>query len=130
MENARVLARILGPVLIISAAGILLNPGTSLQMIGEYGKSDALCYLGGFMALLLGLITLQFHNKWESHWPVVITITGWWAVVKGAALIVFPKAIMSWYEHAVTPKTLIVGLSILLVVGVYLTIKGYSRWCN
>ena len=90
METSKILARIIGPVMIIPAIGIFLNFNTYQGMIGEFSKSPSLCYLGGFMALLMGLVILQFHNKWEAGWPVVITILGWITIIKGVALIIFP----------------------------------------
>ncbi|HTY23079.1 MAG TPA: hypothetical protein VMC85_08105 [Desulfomonilaceae bacterium] len=126
MQTSRVLARVIGPSLIITGVGILLNLGTYQHMIEEYSKSASLCYLGGFVALLLGLIVLQFHNVWEARWPVVITILGWIAFIKGAVLIVFPGLIHNlWLPYVGSPVPLIVSLSISLVVGVFLTIKGY-----
>jgi hypothetical protein len=53
-QTSRVLARVIGPLLIIAAVGVLLNLGTYQHMIEEYSKSPSLCYLGGFAALLLG----------------------------------------------------------------------------
>ncbi len=121
METSKILARIIGPVMVIPAIGIFLNFNTYQGMIGEFSKSPSLCYLGGFMALLMGLIILQFHNKWEAGWPVIITILGWITIIKGVALIIFPGG--SWYVTG--PTTLIVSLGISCAVGAFLTIKGY-----
>ena len=123
MEASKILARIIGPAMVIPAIGIFLNFNTYQAMIGEFSKSPSLCYLGGFMALLMGLITLQFHNKWEAGWSVVITILGWIALIKGVALIMFPGS--SWY--VTSPTTLIVSLAISCAVGIFLTIEGYRR---
>ncbi|HMK35597.1 MAG TPA: hypothetical protein VK463_11050 [Desulfomonilaceae bacterium] len=126
MESSRVLARIVGPLLVISAVGIFLNLEAAQRLIEEYSKSFALCYLGGFMALLLGLVILQFQKTWETRWPVVITILGWIAVVKGAVLIVFPRQVLHlWSPIAVSPYPLIVSSAVSLAAGVFLTIKGY-----
>jgi hypothetical protein len=121
METSKILARIIGPVMIIPAIGIFLNFNAYQGMIGEFSKSPSLCYLGGFMALLMGLIILQFHNRWEAGWSVVITILGWIALIKGVALIIFPGS--SWY--VTSPTTLIISLGISCAVGIFLTIKGY-----
>ena len=121
METSKILARIIGPAMVIPAIGIFLNFNTYQAMIGEFSKSPSLCYLGGFMALLMGLIILQFHNKWEVVWPVVITILAWITLIKGVALIIFP----GFFWYATGPITLIVSLGISCAVGFFLTIKGY-----
>ena len=126
METPRVLAKIIGPLLIIPAAGVLFNLGAYQHVIEEFSKSVALCYLGGFVALLFGIIILHFHNSWEAHWTVIITILGWISVVKGAALIIFPGLMLNlWQPYMVTTAPLIVSSAISIVVGVFLTIKGY-----
>jgi hypothetical protein len=126
MQTSRILARIIGPILIVPAVGVFLNMEAYRSLVEEFSRNASLCYLGGFMALLTGLIILQFHNKWEARWPVVITILGWITVVKGALLIVFPGLVASmWSPYASGPITLIISLAISCAVGVFLTIKGY-----
>ncbi len=126
MQDSRVIAKIIGPLLVISALGMLLNLKTYQSLIQEFSKSASLCYLGGFLALALGLVILQFNNKWEAEWPVVITILGWISVVKGTILLVFPQLILGlWHPLTGTPTPLIVSSVISLAVGAFLTIKGY-----
>jgi hypothetical protein len=126
METSKILSRIIGPVLIIPAIGIFLNFSAYQGLIGEFIRSAALCYLGGFMALLMGLVILQFHNKWEASWSVLITILGWIILIKGLVLVLFPGAVIAWW-HALTasPVGLIVSLVISCAVGIFLTVKGY-----
>ena len=125
METSKVLARIIGPGLIVTALGVFFNLGRSQRMIEEFSKSPSLCYLGGFMALVMGLVILEFHCKWEAHWSVIITILGWMCVVKGVALILFPGFVPLWYPAMASSAPLIVSLGIYFVVGVFLTVKGY-----
>jgi hypothetical protein len=128
METSKILARIMGPAMIIPAAGVFLNFSQYQRLYEEFSKSPSLCYLGGFMALLLGLVVLQFHNRWEAGWPVIITIMGWVSVIKGAVLIIFPAAIISmWHPYTASSTALIVSLAISCAVGIFLTIEGYWR---
>ncbi len=116
----------MGPSLIVPAVGVLLNLEAYQGLVAEFSRSASLCYLGGFVALLLGLIVLQFHNKWEAGWPVVITILGWITLVKGAFLIVLPGLVSNlWHPLAASSGPFIVSLGISLVIGVFLTVKGY-----
>ena len=126
METSKILARIIGPAMIVPALGIFLNFNTYQSMIGEFSKSPSLCYLGGFMALLMGLVILQFHNKWEAGWPVIITILGWITLIKGLVLVLFPGSLIHlWHPLTANPTALIVSLVISCAVGIFLTIKGY-----
>jgi hypothetical protein len=126
METPRALARIMGPLLIIPALGVLLNLESYQRLIEEFSKSPGLCYLGGFVALLLGLVMLQFHSNWEARWPVMITILGWITFVKGVALILFPGFVSGlWHPFMTSAAPLIVSLGISFSLGVFLSIKGY-----
>jgi hypothetical protein len=126
METSKILARIIGPVMIIPAIGLFLNFAEYQRLYEEFAKSPSLCYLGGFMALLMGLIILQFHNKWEAGWPVLITILGWITLIKGLVLVLFPASVLNlWHPLTASPTALIVSLVISGAVGVFLTVKGY-----
>ena len=126
MERPRALARIIGPLLVVPAVGAVLNLGTYQRLIEEFGKSPALCYLGGFMALLMGLVILELLGKWEARWSVIITILGWIALVKGVALILFPGIVLNlWYPHLESTAPLMISFGISFVIGTFLIIKGY-----
>ncbi len=126
MKTPLVLARIIGPVMVASAVSVLLNLHAYPRLVEEYSKSPSLCYLGGFMALLLGLVILQFHHKWELSWPVLITIIGWLCVVKGAVLMIIPGTMLT-VLHPLTASSLplMVSSLISLCIGAFLTLKGY-----
>jgi hypothetical protein len=115
----------MGPVLIVPAVGVFLNFSTYRLMVEEFSKSASLCYLGGFMALLFGLVILQFHSEWVAGWPVIITILGWITVVKGVVLILFPGVLSSAWTPLTATVPMAISLGISLVIGVFLTVKGY-----
>ena len=126
METSRILARIMGPVMIVPAIGILLNFNQFQHMYEEFSKSPSLCYLGGLMAFTLGLMVLQFHNKWEAGWPLLITIVSWIALIKGLVLMLFPGSVLNmWQPFLSSPTTLIISQIISFAVGIFLTVKGY-----
>ncbi len=126
MENAIVIARIIGPFFIIVGLGFLFNLKNVQKVMEDFSKNAALLYMGGVMALFFGLLIVQFYNVWKLQWPLIITILGWMSLIKGVVLIVFPKAIIKWtesYKKSTTP--VIVHLVIALALGIFLTLKGY-----
>jgi hypothetical protein len=128
MESSIVLARIIGPLLIIVSVSILLNVKTYQRMYTEYIKSPALMYLAGTYALLLGLLMIQFHNLWIKGWPVIITILAWLSVTKGVAILLFPNGITRLskpYTSSRTPLT--VNAAVILILGLVLGYVGYVR---
>ena len=55
METSIILARILGPMFIIIDIGVLFNSNAYQKIADDFFKNDGLCYLGGFIVLILGL---------------------------------------------------------------------------
>jgi len=125
METSKILARIIGPIMIVPAIGIVLKFAEYQRLFEEFSKSPSLCYLGGFMAFGLGLVVLQFHNRWEVRWPVLITIVGWVSLIKGLILMLFPGSMLNLWQPITAGPALIISVTISCAVGVFLTIKGY-----
>lgn len=95
--------------------GIALLSGTMSfrKMIEEFEKSPVLMYMGGFIALVIGMILVQYHNIWDGSWRVLVTLVGWLVLLKGLILIIFPKS-LSWFRNMVSNSTGIGVFCILL----------------
>ncbi len=126
MENSVLLAKIMGPLFSIILIGVLLNLKAYQKVIGDFFKNSALVYLGGVMALLFGLLIIQFHNVWKLDWVIVITILGWLGLIKGAVLVVYPNAMAKLSEkYQNSTNALMLNSIIMLIIGVFLTTMGY-----
>jgi len=126
MESSVFIAKIIGPLFIIVAVGLLLNLKYYQRVLEEFAKSPALLYLGGFNAFIFGILIVLFHNVWQLQWPVVITILGWMGLIKGVALLVFPDVMARLSSRYTKSSTsLIVQSAVILVLGVFLTVMGY-----
>jgi hypothetical protein len=127
MENSLFLAKILGPYAIIVALAFLFNPKTYQKVMEDFCKNSALVYLGGVFAFLFGILIVLFHNVWVAGWPVIITVFGWLALIKGVWLIVFPNTVAK-FTQAYQKKAglLTIKLAIAFILGVFLTAKGYG----
>jgi len=126
MENAIIIARIIGPFFVIVGLGFLFNLKNFQKVMEDFAKNSALIYMGGVMALFFGLLIVQFYNVWKLQWPLIITILGWMSLIKGVVLIVFPKAMTKWTEsYQKNTVPIIVHLVIALALGIFLIFKGY-----
>lgn len=127
MENSILLAQLLGPYLAIIGVGIFLNPKNCQQVTHEFTQSAALIYFGGVLALFFGLLIILFHNNWAANWTVIITLLGWLGLIKGACLIIVPEKIKKFAErYQGSTRPLTIQALIVLAIGVFLMIKGYS----
>jgi hypothetical protein len=126
MNPSIVFAKILGPFLFLAASLILLNLKAYRKLIGEFVNNAPFVYLAGMFALTFGIVTLVFHSVWVMNWPVIITLLGWIAVLKGTYVIGFPGSLPRlalYYQHH--PALLAFKLIINIVLGAVLMWGGY-----
>jgi hypothetical protein len=125
MDASTVLARLIGPYLVIVGIGLFANLGRYPKLIEDFFANAALVYLGGVIALIFGLLIVVFHPLWTWGWPVIITLFGWLALIKGTLLIVWPALPA---RHAAffarNPTRIVIPWAIMIAIGVFLTIKG------
>lgn len=119
-------AKLLGPYCIIVAIGVLINRKVYQRAMEDFFKNSAVLYIGGILALLLGLLIVLTHNIWTANWSVLITIFGWSGIVKGAWIIIFPNTLVRFIGiYRKKPALLVVNLLLVLAIGAVLTFFGY-----
>lgn len=78
----------------------------------------------GYSTLLMGLITVSFHNLWVKDWRVVITLLGWIAVLKSIHKIGFPESIHRQAQKFKNKQ--IFSTIFLLILGVWLLVRSFG----
>ena len=91
-------------------------------------RSPPLVLLAGVFAVAVGLGVVVGHNVWSGGaLPVVVTLVGWAALIKGFALLALPPGQMAkLYEVLRYERFYIVGVT--LALGLYLTIAAFTAW--
>jgi hypothetical protein len=128
MSTSIFLAKLMGPVLLAAALGMLLNQAGYRAMAQEFLRSPALIYLSGLLTMLAGVAIVLHHNVWVADWRVLITIFGWLGAIGGAARIMLPSRVKTVGEAMLRkPRTMMIGVGIWLVVGAIFCFYGYLR---
>jgi len=132
MTKSKMIARLMGPVLLATGIGIALSMGTEANaygaMLKEVIASKALINITGILLLIAGLAIVNTHNVWEPDWRVIITVVGWLAIIRGLASILFPTAVQNLGDHMITsPTGMILGAAITVGLGAVLTFMGYEH---
>ena len=128
MQESIVLARLLGPVLLVMGIGMLLDPRGYRAMAEEFLASRALIYISGLIALVTGLVIINFHNRWAFGWPVIITIVGWLSLIGGVVRLLAPDRVKRIGAAFLDkPETMRIAGIVVVALGAILSIAGYVR---
>ena len=126
MDTSILIAKLIGPILVVAGVTMLVNPKAMIDMAHEFLAGRALIFIAGFLALLGGLAIVNTHNLWVAGWPVIITIFGWLAVVGGVIRMALPGVTRSIGEAMLGNAMLMRVLGGLQVVlGAYLMSVSY-----
>jgi hypothetical protein len=76
-----------------AALGAIFSANHYRRLPDDLFGNAGLTYGTGFMTVVLGILIVHYHNTWTKSWPVLITVIGWGAVLKGVAIVVAPEVV-------------------------------------
>lgn len=124
MDNSLFLAKFWGWYLLIFFLILSLNPKRIKQVFNDL-KDQKFLIIIAFMAIVIGLINILFHNIWELNYTLIITLIGWSSLFIGLALFSFPKRTVSFLKYF-NIKLVQVFYTLLFLVGIYLLNTAYG----
>ena len=129
MSTIDIVAHTLGVFYVVIGLSMFLRPVAYRDMAAEFFASPALCYTGGIMALLFGLVVLAFHEEWRGALGIIVGIIGWLATAKGVFLIICPNMFKKFFGGLTrSDKSLRIAGICALLIGFYLTQASYGRY--
>lgn len=124
METSYFLAKFWGWYLLIFFFVLSLNPQRIKQIFQDL-KDHKFLILSAFLAIVIGLLNILFHNIWTADWRFIITALGWISLFLGLALFIFPDR--TTRRLAVLNVQLVQVIYVLLfLVGIFLLNMGYQ----
>ena len=124
MDNSIFLAKFWGWYLIIFFVILTLNPKRIKQIFNDL-KDEKFLILASFLAIIVGLVNILFHNIWEPNWKLIITLIGWTALFIGLALFMRPKQTVAWLNF-INIKLVQVLYMLLFLLGMFLLNIAYG----
>jgi len=122
-----ILAKIFGLYFLGAGLAFLLNPKRIAKIYQQIMENEAILFLGGILALLFGAFIVSVHNVWVMGWPVIITILGWMSLVKGVALLSYPRFAQFFSFILLRPNSFYSGMGILLTLfGLFFCYLGWG----
>lgn len=120
------IAGLIGPVALAVGIGGLLNREALRGIATSLSREPGLILVLGALDLAVGLAILQVHNLWVADWRVLVTLVGWFGLLRGLARTLAP----AWLAAHAAPKLLDTGfanvaLAVTAAYGLVLTVCGY-----
>ena len=118
MNNSIFLAKFWGWYLIIFFLILSFNPKRIKQIFNNLNDEKFLI-VTSFVAIIVGLLNILFHNIWEPNWKLIITFIGWVSLFIGLSLFIFPKRTVAILKF-INIKLVQVIYTLLFFIGIYL----------
>ena len=122
MPNSRRIAALVGPTIV----AMLVSEFPLVQPHLYDAQIPPVVYLSGVLMFVGGLAIVRAHNHWARDWTVLVTLSGWLALLLG----LFRMFAAGLYQRgaANTSTTVFMVLEgLLLLAGLVMTFKAYRR---
>ena len=87
MDYSIFLAKFWGWYLIIFFFILSFNPKRIKQIFNDL-KDEKFLIISSFVAIIVGLLNILFHNIWEPNYKFIITLIGWLSLFIGLLLFI------------------------------------------
>lgn len=126
--RTRMLARIVGPYLVIVAVAMFARLDTLHLLFPAFMQDGPLVFVTGAFALMAGLVVIAFHHHWDTPAAIAISLIGFAAAVKGGLLMIAPTlgSAMSVAVVQALP-VLIIAIVLELAAGLWLSYVGWFQ---
>lgn len=86
MTDSKRLAGLIGPTMVAIGA----TEASNMDIFSN--QTAPVVYLNGTILFVASLAIVRAHSVWSWHWPVLITLTGWIALIVGLWRMAAPGA--------------------------------------
>ena len=125
MNNSIFWARLLGFFTVILCGWTFLNIKDLHTILHDLTFNHAVSMVVGMFTLFLGLAIAVSHSVWRG-WPIIVTLVGYWIIIKGAVILFFPHFINTIFAFW-AGKNIIFAPVPALVLGFILLYFGYRK---
>lgn len=127
MQASIFIARLLGPMFVVVAVALLTKPQMFRTIVPEFTGSPTLLYLAGFFGLLAGMALVLTHNVWAPDWRLIITLIGWFTLVRALITIFQAQWIVAAGTAILAHRWIFPAAAVAnLIIGLVLSYFGYS----
>jgi FtsH-binding integral membrane protein len=122
VQNSRRIAGLVGPTLV----ALLVSEFPAVQPHLYDSQIPPVVYLSGALLFVGGLAIVRAHNHWGRDWTLLVTLSGWFALLLGLVRM-FAAGLYQRSSANASSTLLMVLEGILLICGLIMTFKAYRR---
>src|SRR5215472_7021865 len=121
------LGKLLGLYCVIATLVMMSHKQTTVNTMTALVHDAPLLFYASVLAMVAGLAIVLAHNIWSGGaLPVLVTLLGWAAFIKGLVFMSLPPmASVAYYEALRYGQLFYVYTGITFIVGLYLTYASF-----
>jgi len=122
------LSRLIGLYWILVLPSLAIHKQATVDSATALFHNPSLMLIVGIFTVIASLAMILAHNLWSGGaQPVVVTLVGWLALIKGMLFLLMPSGVdtemmLSWFRD---PVLFYVCLTPSFLIGIYLTYEGF-----
>ena len=117
------IAKIFGPLLLIVGIWNLFNRKRAMDTAKKLSTNSGLMTLHAILNLIVGLTIVSFFNDWVFDLTLLVTLFGWFLIVRGVCALYLPSFVVNCQLSSATCLT--VWGVLWIVWGFFLTWLGF-----
>lgn len=95
MELSIFVAKVIALIYIPLGFAMLIGQLNGKNLVDSFKRSPGLSLTTGYVAVIVGVALVTYHNIWVKDWTVLVTIIGWIALIEGVLLLALPKTMFA-----------------------------------
>jgi len=95
-ELSMLIAKMLSAFYLALGLSFLMGQFNPEKLMKNFIDSPALTIMSGFFMIVLGVLSVEYHNIWVKDWPVLITLVGWAVLIKGIWFVAMPNGFVKF----------------------------------
>jgi len=122
MTKSKQIGGLVGPTIV----AIILSEFPLVQPHLYDAQIPPVVYISGTLMFVGGLAIVRAHNVWVYDWTVLVTLSGWIFLLLGLVRMFAAGAYLQG-SSSTSATTFMILEGILLIIGLIITFKSYSR---
>jgi hypothetical protein len=130
--RTRSFARVLGPFVAVVPAVVAIRAGSIGNQLSSFSTDPMWPWVLGALLFFCGLFVVAFHQYWRSIAAVIISLFGWFLLLRGLTLLAAPQLIINAATSATQTSSSAIGVvrigfGLIALCGVYLAYVGWVK---